>query len=107
MNIKETLEKLGQPFDPSDIKWKPQVVDYKAGTALAVAHADPRAYIDRLNEVLGAEGWTQEFRFLATEAPKFIKGKKPWGAAKDAPIPEDKTVPGFKVVAICRLTIHG
>lgn len=107
MSIKEIIAQLSQPFDPSDIKWKPQTVDYKAKTALAVAHADPRAYIDRLNEVLGPEGWGQEFRFIATEAPKFIKGKKAWKAPADAPIPEDKTVPGFKVLAICRLTING
>jgi hypothetical protein len=72
---------------------------------MAVAHADPRAYIDRLNEVLGPDGWGQELTFTVTPYNKFIPGKKPWGAPADAPIPEDKSVPGNKVLCICRLTI--
>jgi hypothetical protein len=102
---RETIyKKLQEPFDPGDIKWKPQTVDYKAGTALAVAHADPRAYIDRLNEVLGADGWSNEFAVTAYTAPKFIRGKKGWGAA---PATEDKVVEGCKLVVVCRLKIEG
>jgi hypothetical protein len=93
---------LNEPFDPADIKWKPQTVNYSKKTAMAIAHADPRAYTDRLNEVLGPDGWSQEFTFTVTPFVKFIKGKK---AYKETPATEDKTVAGNKVLCICRLTI--
>lgn len=99
----EQTEKLKSPFDPKDVSWKPQTVNYNAETALAVAYADPRCYIDRLNEVFGIGGWSDNYHFLATPFTKFIKGKKAW---KDTPATEDKLVPGNKVVCVATITIH-
>lgn len=78
MLTKEMTEQLRAPFKPEDISWKPQTVDYKAKTALAVAYADPRAYVDRLNEVFGVGMWSDAYHFIATPFNKFIKGKAAW-----------------------------
>lgn len=101
----ELVQKLRAPFDPEDISWKPQTVNYSSKTALAVAYADPRAYADRLNEVFGVGGWSDEYRFVPTPFTKFIKGKKPWGAPKEAPIPEDKLIPGNKALCVATVSI--
>lgn len=99
---KELIDKLRSPFKPEDISWKPQTVDYRAKTALAVAYADPRAYVDRLNEVFGVGGWSDEYEFTATPFNKFIKGKKAW---KENPATEDKQVPGNKVIVVATITV--
>jgi len=99
----EHIAALKSPFNPEDISWKPQTVNYKAETALAVAYADPRAYVDRLNEVFGVGGWTDQYEFIATPFTKFIKGKKAW---KDTPATEDKLVPGNKIVCVAVIIIE-
>lgn len=99
---KELADKLRSPFNPEDISWKPQTVDYKAETALAVAYADPRAYVDRLNEVFGVGGWGDTYHFIATPFTKFIKGK---AAYRDKPATEDKTIAGDKIVVVATLTV--
>jgi hypothetical protein len=96
------IEKLRAPFDPADISWKPQTVNYSSKTALAVAYADPRAYADRLNEVFGVGSWSDTYAFIATPFNKFIKGKKAW---KDTPATEDKQIPGNKVLVVATITV--
>jgi len=99
----DVAAKLRAPFKPEDISWKPQTVDYKAKTALAVAYADPRAYVDRLNEVFGVGGWSDYYNFIATPFNKFIKGK---AAYKDKPATEDRQIPGDKVIVVCSLHVR-
>jgi len=50
---------LSAPFDASEVKFKPQVV--KGNRALAIPYLDARAIQDRLDEVLGVEGWQDEY----------------------------------------------
>ncbi len=99
----EQVSQLRMPFRPEDISWKPQTVDYKGGTALAVAYADPRAYADRLNEVFGVGGWSDSYHFIATPFNKYIKGKKAWG---DKPATEDKEVLGNKIICVATITVE-
>lgn len=103
MLSEDKVTALRAPFKPEDISWKPQTVDYKAKTALAVAYADPRAYADRLNEVFGVGGWTDHYEFIVTPFNKLIRGKK---AYKDSPATEDKQIPGNKVLCIASIVIH-
>jgi len=49
----EMLKKLSEPFHPSVVEWKPGAV--KGDRALALAYADLRAYMDRLDQVCGSE----------------------------------------------------
>ena len=50
---------LAEPFDPAEVKWKPQVV--KGDRALAVAYIDARVVQDRLDQVFGVAGWKSDF----------------------------------------------
>lgn len=99
----DVAAKLRAPFKPEDISWKPQTVNYNAKTALAVAYADPRAYVDRLNEVFGVGGWTDHYTFTATPFNKFIKGKKAYGTK---PATEDREIAGNKLVVVCTITVN-
>jgi hypothetical protein len=55
------LEKLAEPFELEDIKWKPQVITKDGTKAMVIAYGDPRAYIERLNSVCGPGGWTASY----------------------------------------------
>lgn len=53
---------LSDPFEPREIKFKPQAV--KNNRALAIAYVDVRLIQDRLDEVLGAENWQDDYELL-------------------------------------------
>jgi len=50
---------LAEPFPPEDLGWKPQSV--KGNRALAVAYIDARMVEDRLDDVFGVGGWSDEY----------------------------------------------
>jgi hypothetical protein len=102
---KNVLDRLAEPFEPEDIDWKPQNI--KSGTATALAFADPRVYIDKLNKVLGPYNWSRKFEFTVTPYSKFVKGKAPWGSPPGTPAPPDSIVNGNKVVCVCTVTVLG
>jgi hypothetical protein len=56
--------RLAAPFDPREVRWKPQTVTKDGKRALAIAYIDARAVIDRLDEVLGIDGWTDAYAVL-------------------------------------------
>lgn len=62
VDVKPITAALSEPFDPRDVKWKPQSV--KGNRALALAYLDARAIQDRLDAVLGVEGWQDEYHLL-------------------------------------------
>lgn len=51
----DILTKLAAPFHPSRIVWKPQAMTKDKTKAMAVPYADPRAYMNRLDEVCGMD----------------------------------------------------
>ena len=53
---------LSAPFDPTQVKFKPAVVS--GNRALALAYVDARAIQDRLDQVLGVEGWQDDYECL-------------------------------------------
>ena len=53
---------LSAPFDPKDVKFKPQSV--KNNRCLAMAYIDARLIQDRLDEVLGVENWQDRYEIL-------------------------------------------
>src|SRR5262245_56783419 len=53
---------LAGPYDPPQLQLKPQVVQDKR--ALAIVYADARLFMDRLDGVLGAGGWRDEYEEL-------------------------------------------
>lgn len=61
--VRSITEALSAPFDPREIKFKPQMV--KNNRALAIAYINVRLIEDRLDEVLGVENWQDEYEILA------------------------------------------
>lgn len=59
MTGKEIRAKLAAPFAAGVVKWKAQAV--KGNRALAVAYIDARDVEDRLNDVLGIDGWDDKY----------------------------------------------
>ncbi|MCS6863784.1 MAG: Rad52/Rad22 family DNA repair protein [Gemmataceae bacterium] len=53
---------LAEPFDPQEVKFKPQIV--KNNRCLAMAYIDARLIQDRLDEVLGVENWQDSYQIL-------------------------------------------
>lgn len=58
----ELQKQLSAPFDPPEVKFKPAMV--KGNRALALVYVDARAIMDRLDAVVGADGWSDEYEFL-------------------------------------------
>jgi hypothetical protein len=60
--VELVMKKLAAPFDPAEVKWKPQVV---SGTrAMAIAYVDARVIQDRLDDVLGSQNWQDDYDCL-------------------------------------------
>jgi hypothetical protein len=62
-DVKAITAALSAPFEPSEVKFKPQSV--KGNRALALAYIDARLVEDRLDDVLGVENWQDEYETLA------------------------------------------
>jgi hypothetical protein len=60
--LRSITDALSAPFEPREIKFKPQMV--KNNKALAIAYVDVRLIEDRLDEVLGVENWQDEYEIL-------------------------------------------
>lgn len=58
--MSELLQQLSLPFHPSRITWKPQSLTKDKARALAVAYADLRVYMDRLDELCGMD-WSVSY----------------------------------------------
>ena len=95
-------ERLTEPFDPSEIKWRVTATATRQGKhgpqkrGQLVAYADQRAYTDRLNEVFGEWGWTRTYDVQV--AQNFERG---------VPGEKTRTTVSAKVVVVSNVTIHG
>ena len=61
-DVRALTAALSAPFDPKEIKFKPQMV--KNNRALAMAYIDARLIQDRLDEVVGVENWEDAYKIL-------------------------------------------
>jgi hypothetical protein len=61
-DVKTITQALAAPFDLQEVKFKPQVV--QGNRALALVYVDARVIQDRLDDVLGVEGWQDEYEVL-------------------------------------------
>jgi hypothetical protein len=57
--VKTVMAALAAAFDPSEVKFKPGAVS--GNRALALAYVDTRTVQDRLDEVLGIDGWQDQY----------------------------------------------
>jgi hypothetical protein len=54
---------LAAPFDPAEVKFKPQTIS--GNRALAIPFVDARVIQDRLDDVLGVMGWQDSYECLS------------------------------------------
>ena len=92
-NNAEALLRLEEPFSPKDVKWLVAATSRDGTKGRVTPYADPRAYTDRLNEVVTASGWTRQYA-VHTISP-VIRLKK------------DQTIQTGKVLVTCTVTIAG
>jgi len=66
MNDKQMMQALAQPFDMDVIEFRVGSTYTKDGKTmgLALAYAESRAYMDRLDSVYGPMGWSTDVEFL-------------------------------------------
>ncbi len=62
VDVDAIAQALAAPFDPSEVKFKPQAVS--GNRALAVPFVDARVIQDRLDDVLGVMGWQDSYECL-------------------------------------------
>ncbi len=58
IGVDALTQALAEPFEPPEVRFKPQVVS--GNRAMAIAYVDARVIQDRLDEVLGVAGWQDE-----------------------------------------------
>src|SRR3954470_17158462 len=61
--VERLTEALSAPFDVKQVRFKPGVVS--GNRALALVYVDARVIQDRLDDVLGVEGWQDDYECLA------------------------------------------
>jgi len=61
-DVQALTRALAAPFDPHEVRFKPAVVT--GNRALALAYVDARVIQDRLDDVLGVEGWQDDYKCL-------------------------------------------
>jgi hypothetical protein len=64
--LQEIAAGLAAPFFENDLRWKPRIVS--GSRALALPYLTAAAIIQRLTEVLGADGWEDSYQVLSTGA---------------------------------------
>lgn len=55
------IEDLKKPFPKEKVSWRSQTMNKEGNRALALAYIDARDVMDRLDEVVGAEFWMDEY----------------------------------------------
>ena len=68
MNMEECLKKLKKPFPYEEIDWKVQTTNKDRTQGMAVPYLNSRAIQNRLDEVVGAMNWTNEFMLWQEKA---------------------------------------
>jgi hypothetical protein len=87
------FNRLAEPFDPSEIKWRVTHTNKDGTRGAVIAFADPRAYTDRLNLLFTPSGWTRTYEVTTVSSVTRMK--------------KDKLIQTGKVLVTCILTIMG
>ena len=66
--LSQVARDLARPFEIWQIELKPGALTSEKDRALALPYVDLRAYQDRLDEVVGIEGWSVEYRQIGNSA---------------------------------------
>lgn len=83
---------LEVPFDPHQIKWRVVKTGQNGRRGAILPFADPRAYTDRLNQLLTPAGWSREC--VVSHVPSLCRRK------------DEKVIVTAKVLSAVAVTIH-
>ncbi|WP_018111760.1 Rad52/Rad22 family DNA repair protein [Thermus igniterrae] len=61
----EVWRKLSEPFPPGEVQWRIEALSRDKKRALVVPYVDARTVLDRLDRVVGPEGWHDAYEVLA------------------------------------------
>ncbi len=61
--------RLAEPFPPEAIQWRIETLSKDKRRALVVPYVDARAVLERLDRVVGPEGWFDAYEVLSTAPP--------------------------------------
>jgi hypothetical protein len=91
--IADELLRLEEPFDKDEVKWLVAATSRDGRKGRVTPYANPRAYTDRLNEVLTASGWTRQYTVHTISPVTRLK--------------KDKAIQTGKVLVTCTVSIAG
>ena len=91
--IADVLLRLEEPFDKDEVKWLVAATSRDGRKGRVTPYANPRAYTDRLNEVLTASGWTRQYTVHTISPVTRLR--------------KDKTIQTGKVLVTCTVTVAG
>jgi hypothetical protein len=63
----EVWRKLAEPFPPGEVQWRVEAISKDKRRALVVPYVDARTVLDRLDRVVGPEGWHDSYEVLSDE----------------------------------------
>ncbi|HKV78811.1 MAG TPA: Rad52/Rad22 family DNA repair protein [Candidatus Sulfotelmatobacter sp.] len=88
VDLNEVLRALAIPFELTVVQWR--VTEWSDGgtRGLMLPYADPRAYSDRLNDLLTPAGWSRKYTVQTS-----------------APVQRTKRGPAAKILVTCEVTI--
>jgi uncharacterized protein (DUF3820 family) len=72
-NWAEVQRELAEPFPAGDVSWKAQATNKDKTRALAVAYVDARDVMDRLDEVVGPQGWSDTYRVVVVAGESAVE----------------------------------
>jgi hypothetical protein len=99
--LRELITALAEPFEVTEIKWRVTNTGQIGSRGAPrfrgqmLAYADPRAYTDRLNDLLTPSGWTRDYSVQLVQNFE----RKERGSA-------ERTITA-KIVVTCKVTIYG
>lgn len=70
MSLEEIHRRLKEPFEPSAIHWRVGATTKDKKKGIALAYLDARDVMDRLDEVVGFEGWKDSYH---AEPPRSVR----------------------------------
>ncbi|MGQ9735194.1 MAG: Rad52/Rad22 family DNA repair protein [Thermaceae bacterium] len=62
--MEEIWQKLAEPFSPSEVQWRVETLSKDKTRALVVPYVDARSVLDRLDQVVGPENWSDQYEVL-------------------------------------------
>nr|WP_279231580.1 Rad52/Rad22 family DNA repair protein [Thermus thalpophilus] len=58
---------MAEPFPPAEVQWRIEALSKDRKRALVVPYVDARTVLDRLDRVVGPEGWHDSYEVLADQ----------------------------------------